>query len=359
MKIMIAGGGTGGHLFPALAMARAFMELDPSSQVCFVNGGSELDKKVLNASGFAYQIIAARPFRDRGPIKKAVSLLALLKGIKKSVGLLKEFNPDMVLAVGGYGALPLGLAARIKKIPLFLQEQNASMGMVNSILSKSAKKVFLGFPGPEKRLGPNKCVLSGNPLRADILNQAENVKRDDKVFTVLVWGGSQGARSINQAVIDALPFITRQPEEMCFIHQTGAEQVEKIAAAYQANGIKAKVSAFFDNPGEFYARSHAIICRAGASSLSEMMALGRTGLCVPYPYAAGDHQAHNARVLVNAGAMECVLDADLNGLVVAEFIDRLRSNYPLREKREDAARSLGRPLAAREIAMACRQILEL
>ncbi len=353
MKIMIAGGGTGGHLFPALAIARAIREQKPEAMICFVNGGTELDRKALDTGEFAYEIIDAKPFRGRGLTQRASSLLALWKGFRTSLGLVKKYKPDFILAVGGYGAMPLGLAARYQKVPLLLQEQNASLGMVNSVLSKKAQMIFLGFSGPEEKISHGRTMLTGNPIRADIMSQAAAVKRSDEKFTILVWGGSQGARSINQAVLDALPFITRQRDELNFIHQTGAKQVEQISKVYQAAGFNAQVSAFFEEPGKCYATSHAIICRAGASSLSEMMALGRTGLCVPYPYAAGDHQSKNARALVNAGAMECVSDNDLNGLVVAEFIERLRSNQALREKREALALSMGRPFAAASIAAYC------
>lgn len=358
MKIMIAGGGTGGHLFPALAIAGAIKEKSPESSICFVNGGTTLDRKVLSNSGFDYEIIDALPFRGRGAIQRVFSLFAVVKGYRKSVALLKKYKPDMILAVGGYSALPLGLAARSKKLPLMLQEQNAHMGMTNSILSKWAKVAFLGFPGPEKKIGREKCILTGNPIREEILSEARDVVRDNSKFTVLVWGGSQGARSINQSVMDALPFITRQKEDLYFIHQTGISQVEEVENAYKNAGFKARVSAFFEEPGKCYAACHAVICRAGASSLSEMMALGRTGLCVPYPHAAGDHQAKNARVLVNAGAMECMPDEDLNGLVVAEFIDRLRSNLALREKREAIAANMGKPGAARQIAAYCLDYME-
>jgi UDP-N-acetylglucosamine--N-acetylmuramyl-(pentapeptide) pyrophosphoryl-undecaprenol N-acetylglucosamine transferase len=159
-------------------------------------------------------------------------------------------------------------------------------------------------------------------------------------------------------MLDALPCLNRQKEHIRFIHQTGAGKAERVREAYRKNGFQAEVREFFDQPGTCYKKSHVVICRAGAGSLSEMMALGRTGLCVPYPYAAGDHQTANARLLVNLGAMEYVDDQELNGLQVAEFIERMRSNQPLREKRESLALNYGRTDAAEVIAAYCRQMME-
>jgi UDP-N-acetylglucosamine--N-acetylmuramyl-(pentapeptide) pyrophosphoryl-undecaprenol N-acetylglucosamine transferase len=359
MKVMIAGGGTGGHLFPALAIANAIAENNPGAEICFVNAGTALDLKILGPSGFNLEIISSRPFRGRAWRQRASSLLALSKGIKQSLRLLKKFKPDLVLAVGGYSALPLGLAAVWQKIPLAVQEQNACLGMVNRILSAFARKVFLGFPAPEAKTeknGAGKYILTGNPIRQDILAQAAGVNRSQHPFTVLVWGGSQGARGVNLALMDSLRFL--DPDDLFFIHQSGAAQLQEVRQAYAANGFKAEVEAFYEEAGVCYGRCHLVICRAGASSLSEMMALGRTGLCLPYPHAAGDHQSKNAMVLVRAGAMESVAANAVSGPVVAEFIERLRGSEKLRLEREAMALSLGKADAALTIARQCRQLLE-
>ncbi|MDR1397944.1 MAG: undecaprenyldiphospho-muramoylpentapeptide beta-N-acetylglucosaminyltransferase [Desulfarculales bacterium] len=358
MKMIIAGGGTGGHLFPALAIAGAMMKLYPDTHICFVNAGGKMDMQVMPASGFDFEVIKARPFRGRAFGQRIASLWSAYRGFRQSKKLLKKHEPDLVLAVGGYAALPMGLAARVKNIPLLIQEQNAVLGLVNSILSRFAVKIFLGFNGAEKKIGAEKCLFTGNPVRPEILRQAESVTRDDSVFTVLVWGGSQGAESINQALLDALPCLSRHREYLRFIHQTGAGKAERVSHAYQKNGFQAEVREFFSEPGICYQRSHLVICRGGAASLSEMMALGRTGLCIPYPYAAGDHQTENARILVNLGAMEYIDDKELNGLQIAEFIERMRSNRPLREKREILALNYGRRDAAEIIAAYCRQMME-
>jgi UDP-N-acetylglucosamine--N-acetylmuramyl-(pentapeptide) pyrophosphoryl-undecaprenol N-acetylglucosamine transferase len=217
----------------------------------------------------------------------------------------------------------------------------------------------LGFPGPEaKKNGADKYILTGNPIRQDILAQAARTVRSDKPFTVLVWGGSQGARSINLALMDSLRLLGRLRDGLFFIHQSGDAQVEEVREAYAAHGFKAEVEAFYDEPGVCYGRCHLLICRAGASSLSEMMALGRTGLCLPYPHAAGDHQTKNAMVLVKAGAVESVADRGASGPAVAEFIERMRGNEKLRRQREETALSLGKTDAAFTIARHCRQLLE-
>jgi UDP-N-acetylglucosamine--N-acetylmuramyl-(pentapeptide) pyrophosphoryl-undecaprenol N-acetylglucosamine transferase len=358
MKILIAGGGTGGHLFPALAIAHTMLRLYPDTQICFVNGGSKMDLKVMADSGFAYEIIKAQPFRGRGPLRKLQALYRAWQGFRQSKKLIRRYQPDLALVVGGYAALPLGLAARSKKLPLLIQEQNSVPGLANSILSRFAAQIFLGLNGPEKKWGPHKCLYTGNPIRTEIFAQAEAAQRDDTVFTVLIWGGSQGAESINQAMLDALPCLNRHKESIRFIHQTGSGRAEKVRAAYRENGFQAEVREFFDQPGDCYQKSHVVICRAGAGSLSEMMALGRTGLCIPYPYAAGDHQTANARLLVNLGAMEYVEDREFNGLQAAEFIERMRSNQPLREKREALALNYGRRDAAEVIATHCHQMVE-
>ena len=358
MRVIIAGGGTGGHLFPALSIAKALLDVDSQSHIYFVNGGSKMDMQVMPGSGFKFTVIPARPFRGRSIVKKIGSLWALCKGFRQSLRIIKQEKPQVIIAVGGYAALPMGLAARFKKIPLLLQEQNAAMGLVNGILSRFAQKIFLGLPGPEKKIGQEKCMLTGNPVRAEIIEQAAGIKRDDSLFTILVWGGSQGAESINQALIDALPCLCRLQGPFRFIHQSGAGKLARVKEAYENNGFAADVREFFERPGECYASCHIVICRAGAGSLSEMTALGRTGLCVPYPHAAGDHQTHNAHVLVNLGIMEYVDDEDLNGLLVAEFIERMRSNQPLRELRENKALCFSHKDAARVIANYCYQSME-
>ncbi len=359
--VLIAGGGTGGHLFPGLAVAAALRELEPGLGLAFVSAGKALESRVLREAGYPLEAIRVRALRGRGPWERLKSLAALPRALGTALGIIRRYRPGLVLAVGGYAAFPLGVAAWLRGVPLAVQEQNAVPGLTNRALARLARVVFTSFPGAEQGLPSRKVRLLGNPVRPELIQQArqEAARRPEpsRRFQVLVVGGSQGASRLNQGVCQALPLLRQRRERLEFTHQTGAKEEDQVRSAYAAEGFQARVGAFFADMGRAYGRAHLVICRAGAGTLTEVLAAGRAAVCVPYPFAAGDHQTANARSLVAAGAARLIPDAEFDGQraagVIAEFMDRPE----MRAEMEAKALSLARPQAARDIARQCLALM--
>lgn len=360
--VLIAGGGTGGHLFPGLAVAAAMRELEPSLRVAFVSAGKALESRVLQEAGYPLEAIKVRALRGTGLWERLASLAALPGALWSALALLKRYRPSLVLAVGGYAAFPLGLAAWLTGVPLAVQEQNAVPGLTNKVLSRLALVVFTAFPGAERALPARKARFMGNPVRLDLLAQAkeEAARRGEpsQGFHLLVLGGSQGAHSLNQGMRQALPLLEDKKDLLHVTHQTGPKEEAELREAYAARGIEARVEAFIQDMGRAYGQSHLVICRAGAGTLTEALAAGRAVVCVPYPYAAGDHQTANARSLVEAGAARLIADAEFNGSSAAELIRHFMDHPQELAGMEAKAGKLAKPEAARDIARHCLALMK-
>lgn len=358
--VLIAGGGTGGHLFPGLAVAGELRRLRPDIPVTFVSAGKALESEVLKRAGLPLEPLKASAFRGRGVMGRLKALAQVPPAVWRAMGLIKRHNPGLVLAVGGYAALPLGLAAWLKGVPLAVQEQNASPGLTNRVLSKFAKVVFTSFPGAENELPAAKCVLMGNPVRADLLEKAGAVQRPEPVeeFRVLILGGSQGAQSINKGVTGALELLGEHKDKLRFVHQTGQSDEQWVAEAYEKAGFQAEVKAFFQDVGKLYGWAHLIICRAGAGTLTEVMATGRACVAVPYPYAAGDHQMLNAKAMAAQNAARLVADADFDAGAAAEAIKSFAGDQTALHDMEQKALALAKTEAATAIAMRCLELMK-
>lgn len=360
--VLIAGGGTGGHLFPGVAVAQALSKMRPGLTVAFVGAGRALEGEALARAGFIAEQLKVRAVRGAGLLARLKAMAVLPGAVLKARSLIKKYRPSLVLAVGGYSAFPLGVAAWLSRVPLVVQEQNAVPGLTNRMLSKLAKKVFVAFEQCMEHLPKSKAVMMGNPVRGDLMEQAAQAasQRPDEArpFTVLILGGSQGAHSINQALVDALDKLAARGGDLAFIHQTGPKDEAMVQGAYAAHGLRAEVGAFFPEVGRAYGAAHLIFCRAGAGTLSEAMAVGRAVVAVPYPYAAGDHQTHNARAMVQAGGAEMIVDAELNPERAAEVIERLMDDHQARRAMEQAATAMARPNAAGDIAQECLALMK-
>ncbi len=361
-SLLIAGGGTGGHLFPGLAVASALAGLRPDLTVAFVSAGRALESRELARAGLPLERLRVRALRGSGWLGRLRALAAVPPALWQARGLIRRYRPGLVLAVGGYACFPLGLAAFLSRVPLAVQEQNAVPGLSNRLLSHLARVVFTAFPGAQNHLPRGKARFTGNPVRPQLLERLDQCapRRSPagECFTVLVLGGSQGAHSLNQALMEALPLLAGRRRGLRFFHQTGENDQARVQAAYRQAGFRARVQAFFSDMGRLYALAHLVICRAGAGTLTEVLAAGRAAVCVPYPFAAGDHQTENAKALVRAGAARLVPDREMDGAraaaLIAEFMD-----HPRRRRRlEQAAAALARPQAARDIARACLQLME-
>jgi UDP-N-acetylglucosamine--N-acetylmuramyl-(pentapeptide) pyrophosphoryl-undecaprenol N-acetylglucosamine transferase len=352
MRLIIAGGGTGGHLFPGIAVAEEFLARDPRNEVLFVGTERGIEARVLPRLGYRLECIAASGMRGTSLLAKVRGVRLLFLSLFQSRKIVREFAPDLVLGVGGYASGPLVLTARRSGCDCYIHEQNALPGLTNRLLARSVKKVFISLEESRTHFPEGRSVLTGNPLRRQIRDgarQARTVPSPEGTFHLLVFGGSAGAHRINRAMTEALSRLTELRERLCILHQTGENDLEEVREAYRREGFHAEVVPFIDAMAEAYARADLVVCRAGATTIAEVTACGKACVFVPYPYAADDHQRKNAESLVNRGAGFLILDRDLSGELLATTIGGLVADP---DKIADAGRKaslLGRPGAAGEI----------
>ena len=345
--IVITGGGTGGHLFPGIAIARAFQRRLAGAAILFVGTGRELERRVVKEAGYRHAVLKVQGLKGMGFFRQLRSLVRLPGALLHAGTILWRFRPAVVVGVGGYAAGPVCLAAWMMHIPVCLQEQNSLPGITNRLLARLARRIYTSFSESQGHFPVEKIMLTGNPVREEIIALGrKNTPRDpDQRFTLLVAGGSQGARNVNTAVIDMLPHIDA-PRSLEVIHQSGIEDQERVRKAYAAAGIKARTEAFFSDMDRQYARADLVICRAGATTVAELTCAGLPAIFIPLPHAADNHQEINARALVDAGAGEMIREADLSGEILWQRIRELRDTPGRLEEMAARARELGHPEAA-------------
>jgi len=348
LRLAVAGGGTGGHLFPGIAIAREWLHRNPDSRVLFVGTDRPFEKKILAGSGFTHTAIAAAGMKGLGLFKKIRALGCIPRGIAQAVGILSRFKPHVVLGVGGYSSGPVALAARLQRIPVVLHEQNLLPGITNRLLARVARRIYLSFDQTRLARGSAKVLFTGNPVRTEFLSGSTAGKSPGKPFTVLVAGGSQGAHSINTAVSAALEHL-KNPDDLFFIHQTGATDEQAVAGTYARQGIACELQSFFYDMAARYHRADLVICRAGATTVAEVTAMGKAVIFVPFPFAADNHQVLNARTLVADGAALMVEEKDLDGKMLAERIDHFYENPGELARMAARAAAKGKPDAAKVI----------
>ncbi len=354
-KLVIAGGVTGGHLFPGVAIAQEFLRADSRNAVLFVSAGRPMERTILSKAGFELRAIDVQGIKGRGRFNQLAALFKLPGAVWNSSSVLKQFKADLVLGVGGFAAGPVLLAARLRGIPCALQEQNMLPGITNRILSRWVGRIYVSFPESRGYFDPEKTLLTGNPVRRQILEAARKQQKDKAgIFTVLVFGGSQGAHAVNMAVVEALGFLKGMP--MRFIHQTGAADFENIRKAYEDQGASNRVQAFFDDMGALYEQADLVICRAGATTVAELAVMGKPAIFVPFPFAADDHQTLNARSLVKAGAAEMIPEQDLTGENLAGRMQYYYENPEILSGMAARAGQFGKPDAAAVIVADCLRI---
>lgn len=356
LRVVMAGGGTGGHLFPGIALAQDLVRRDPLNAVLFVSRGNEFERTALTRAGFRLETITVEGFKGRGLWNQARVLVNLPRGLWQSAGVLHRFRPDLVLGLGSYAAGPVALAAWIAGVPVALCEQNALPGITNRLLARIAVRIFTSFPETAGGFDPAKVVWTGNPIRAELRTGPARPLPRSEGFTVLVLGGSQGAHRLNTAMVEALGRLAGRPH-LKVIHQTGAADAADALTAYGRAGVAARVQAFFHDMGELYAAADLVVCRAGATTVAEVTALGKAALYVPFPFAADDHQRLNARRMAAAGAAESIDEADLTGERLAERILYYADHPDALERMAAAAARLGKPDAARDIVDECYRLV--
>jgi UDP-N-acetylglucosamine--N-acetylmuramyl-(pentapeptide) pyrophosphoryl-undecaprenol N-acetylglucosamine transferase len=357
MNVIIAGGGTGGHLFPGIAIAEEFLKRDGTHNILFIGTERGLEKRILGNMGLTLRTLNVEGVKGKGILKALNALLKIPQSLIESYGLIREFGPDIVIGVGGYSSGPTVLSACFMGIKTAIAEQNALPGITNRILGKFVDKIFLTFPETKKCFPEKKIIVSGNPIRAGFFTDIHNQNMAGDKFTLLIFGGSQGAHSINMAVLDALPYLHTVKPALKIIHQTGDNDLHAVSECYRSYGVDADVLPFIMDIAKIYRSSNLLICRAGATSIAELTASGKAAILIPFPYATGDHQTKNAEALLHAGACVMIRETDLNGKKLAETILNLYNNPERIKEIETRSAGLGNPRAAVHIVDACVEII--
>jgi UDP-N-acetylglucosamine--N-acetylmuramyl-(pentapeptide) pyrophosphoryl-undecaprenol N-acetylglucosamine transferase len=351
-------------LFPGIAIAKEFVARNPLNKVLFVSAGNRFEQGALSRAGFPLKKIAVAGLKGRGVWRKIKSLSLIPVGMFQSMGILRNFRPDLVLGVGSYAAGPIVLAAWIIGTPVVLHEQNILPGITNRFLARFARRIYVSFENTAGGFNPEKVRLTGNPVRKEILQTAAATDpRDDgpisakAALNLLIVGGSQGAHAINMAMVGALPSIA-QKERLRVVHQTGAADESRVRTAYDTHGIEATVGTFFENMDYQYKMADLIICRAGATTVAEITAIGKAALFIPFPFAADDHQKLNAAALTARGAAEMMEEKDLSNERLADRINDYIHDRESLTRMAGIARLLGKPEAARRIVDDCYRLID-
>lgn len=346
-RIVIAGGGTGGHVNPGLAIAQELCRRDSRREVRFVGTAAGLEARLVPAAGFLLETIRATGIVGKGLRGRAAGLARLPFGLLDALQILRRFRPALVVGVGGYASGPVLAAALLRRIPTMIHEQNRWPGVTNRLLAPWVDRIAVSFEATTGKVG-KLGTLTGNPVRAAFAGLPAWMPHAGHA-RVLVFGGSRGARAINDAVIAALPRLG--PCGWSWRHQTGAADRDRVAAAYAAAGIRdAQVEAFLDDMPAALAAADLVVCRAGASTLAELACAGRAAILIPFPQAAHDHQRHNARGFAAAGAATVLEQGDLDGGRLAAAVQALLADPERLARMSAAARTLARPEAAARIA---------
>jgi UDP-N-acetylglucosamine--N-acetylmuramyl-(pentapeptide) pyrophosphoryl-undecaprenol N-acetylglucosamine transferase len=352
--MIVAGGGTGGHLFPGLAVAEA-VAARPRARVMFVGGACGIEATVVPKTAFPFRALRIHGVRGSG-FRSWVTLacelpMALLVAWRE----VRSFRADIVLGLGGYASVPVVLAAWLRRVPTVLLEQNAHPGLANRLLARLAHRVCANFEESARFFPAGRTVRTGNPVRA---LPATAVPAADGRFTLFFFGGSQGAHSINRAALQAMRTLREHIPGVRVIHQSGHRDEAWVRQGYAELKLDAEVAPFIDDMGEAYGRAHLVVCRAGATTLAELTALGKASILVPYPFAADDHQRANAESLVRHDAAVLVLDADLNGERLAGEILQLVGQRPRLAAMGRKARELAVADATERVVEVCCQVME-
>jgi UDP-N-acetylglucosamine--N-acetylmuramyl-(pentapeptide) pyrophosphoryl-undecaprenol N-acetylglucosamine transferase len=354
MRLIMAGGGTGGHLFPGLAVAREFQKRDAMTEILFVGTEVGIESRVVPLEGFALETIPIRGVKGKGMRGLIEALWRIPLSLCRSLSIIARFRPELIIGLGGYASGPFLLAGKLKGIRCVIMEQNLRPGLTNRLLAWVADRIFTAYGESASYLPRAKVVETGNPVRWQRLAE---ISRGEK-FTLLVFGGSQGARRLNLCMVEALKRLGEMSSGLRVIHQTGAQDLGAIEAAYGSLPFEASVLAFIEKMDEVYAEADLVVCRAGASTLAELTVFGRPAILVPYPYAAYDHQRLNALALKEKGAAEMILDQDLDGEKLAGLIRSLYLDRKRLEVMGQAARRMGRPDAAKRVVDECYALVQ-
>lgn len=355
MRVIIAGGGTGGHIFPAISIAAEIRRRSPANEILFIGTRSGFEVDRIRREGYNLKFIESGGIVSVGLIRSLKGMLSAIKGIFDSFRIIMDFRPNVVIGVGGYVSGPVVLAAFILLIPSVICEQNAVPGLTNRILGRFVKRVFATFQMSTSYFPDGKTMVVGNPVRSEFLTVNMSHK-NHRGLRILVLGGSQGAHKLNVSVPKAVGMLRRN--DLFVVHQTGNKDCEDVKKTYEWYGVKAEVLPFIDDIASVYNDADLIIGRSGAGTISEITVLGKPSILIPYPFSANNHQLENAKVLESAGAAVIIEDGLAFPEKIAETIDDL-----LNESKLDAmmvqSKNLAKPNAAKEIVDEIDRIVEV
>lgn len=347
-RVIVAGGGTGGHLYPGIAVARAMQRRDPRLQVSFVGTARGIEQRVVPAEGYELDLIRSAGLKGKsaGAVARGVGVLPL--SAIDAWQVLTRRQPALVIGVGGYSSGPVVALAALRGTPTLLLEQNAMPGLANRLLARMVDAAAVTYEASLPWF-QGQAVVTGNPVREAFLRVPERAA-DGPRRTLLVFGGSQGARAINQAMVAAAPQLRDLSGEPAIVHQTGSADEASVREGYQKAGVEAEVLAFIDDMPARMAAADLVVCRAGATTLAEITAAGRAAILIPLPGATDDHQRRNAEALAEGGAAVVLEQAAMTPAALAETIASLLHDDTRRAAMAAAARTLARPDAAERIA---------
>ena len=360
MNIIVSGGGTGGHIYPALTIIRAIQRREPSARILYVGGKNGLEADIVPREGIDFIAMDLAGFQRKLSLENVGRAWRALRAVARARGIVHGFRPDVAIGTGGYVAGPILLAASLAGVPTLVQEQNVFAGVTNRILAKFATAIAVGMEDAQRVFPKEKTYVTGNPIRPEVLTatRAEGARAfgfDPLKKTVLVSGGSRGARSINRAMVEVIAHAAEQ-QEVQYLHVTGADEHGDTLARIRRAGVRLeehphlRVLPYLYNMPEAMAMADVAVFRAGATGLAELAARGVPAILIPYPYAAENHQEKNARAMEAAGAVEVILNRDLSGAVLKAKLHALLADDAHRTAMAAAMRSLGKPEAAEEIA---------
>lgn len=347
MKVIIAGGGTGGHIFPALSIADEILSRSRENKVLFIGTSKGLEKELIQSKGFDIEYIRSSGIAGKGIFSKLLAIMKSTAGLADSFRILKGFKPDVVIGVGGYVSGPVLLSAKLLSLPTAICEQNSVPGLTNRILCRITDRIFATFEESLEYFKSSKTVVTGNPVRKEILSTEITDHRSSDRITVFITGGSQGASKINRVMPEVFDHLGKK-NRVRIIHQSGKNDLKTVGDAYSRLGLDAEVHSFIDDMASAYHRADLVISRAGAGAVSELSALGKPSVLIPYPYAANNHQYFNAKFMEKGGAAVVVEEKDLDHMIFCKIIDKILDRTKLDEM-SACALKLARPEATQNI----------
>ncbi len=348
--LMIAGGGTGGHIYPAIAIAQEFVARDPGRRAIFVGTQYGLEKNIVPKVGFPIEFISAGGLKGKGAADLIKNTARLPIGFAQAWGVVGKHKPSVVLGVGGYASGPLLMAAKLRGVPTAIHEQNAFPGLANRALAKFVDAVAVAFPDAAARLKRSDAVVTGNPIRREFFQAGSRQPATSNQQRLLIFGGSQGSHILNESMADALLFMARLKDRLKIVHQTGPKELDVVREAYRTSAFAdARVVAYLDPIVDEIAAADLIVSRAGAMTIGELAAVGRAAVLIPFAAATNNHQELNARVMERAGGAVVITEEQLSPERLAMTINEILNDPARVARMAAAARSLAAPEATKKI----------